>query len=590
MAFLIRTIDQTAAGREIVRESELAQDSITIGRASENDIHLPDLAVEQRHVTIETLPDGTLRAAAIGTLGFAVDRRTVQSAEIDPDTGAELKLGSAILAIDRAENGATRITIRQAPQPETDSDLTRRFALASTLPGNRSMAYGLAAAILLALLAIPIVTHLTRERVEPSVEHSGQVLLDASWNTGPLSLAHKDLKDNCEACHVDPFVSVRDETCMGCHEDIGTHAPDPRIAGGRPPFEPGEALQWSVAAIFNKEGPGSCTACHTEHEGPTRLKPAVDQFCSDCHATLDTRLEDTELGNASDFARLHPQFRPAVFTRLRQEQAERISLSENPREMSGLQFPHDIHLDPQGGPARMAITLPRKQGYGEPLTCSNCHTRDDDGIGFAPVEMETACASCHSLVFDRAGNQAGSGFRSLPHGDVAKLHDRLRNWERAPRRPLVTGRKRPGQFGRGGLYHSDFGRPRPALIGVESALGPSGVCRECHLPATSNGRPDLVPVSLSDRFLMHGFFSHETHEDEECSTCHAADTSGSATDLLLPGVAVCRDCHMDESLAQAEAPATCSTCHSYHQPTLPAPIDPHGKRRDIVAILNRLQR
>lgn len=234
----------------------------------------------------------------------------------------------------------------------------------------------------------------------------------------------------------------------------------------------------------------------------------------------------------------------------------------------------------------MAIGLPRRKGYGEPLTCSNCHTRNADGIGFAPVEMEPACESCHSLVFDRAG----SAFRSLPHGDVAQLQTRLRNWERTPRRPIVTGRKRPGQFGRGGLYQTDFGRPRPALIGAENALGSGGVCRECHLPATTGGRPDLVPVSLSDRFLMHGYFSHETHGAEECSTCHAAESSSSATDLMVPGLAVCRDCHISESAVKAPAPATCSTCHSYHQPAQPAPIDRHGKRRDIVAILNRLQR
>jgi pSer/pThr/pTyr-binding forkhead associated (FHA) protein len=70
VAFLIRTIDFTAAGRELIRDRVVEQTALTIGRASENDIHLPDLAVEQNHVRIVTQPDGTLGVAALGTLGL----------------------------------------------------------------------------------------------------------------------------------------------------------------------------------------------------------------------------------------------------------------------------------------------------------------------------------------------------------------------------------------------------------------------------------------------------------------------------------------------------------------------------------------
>lgn len=53
MAFLIRTIDLTADGREIIRDRAIEKKALTIGRASENDIHLSDLAVEQNHAKIE---------------------------------------------------------------------------------------------------------------------------------------------------------------------------------------------------------------------------------------------------------------------------------------------------------------------------------------------------------------------------------------------------------------------------------------------------------------------------------------------------------------------------------------------------------
>lgn len=88
MAFLIRTIDFTAAGREIIRDRVLEQDALTVGRAAENGIHLPDLAVEQRHVGITRQSDGTLAVTALGTLEFGLDGRMVTEATIDPRTGA----------------------------------------------------------------------------------------------------------------------------------------------------------------------------------------------------------------------------------------------------------------------------------------------------------------------------------------------------------------------------------------------------------------------------------------------------------------------------------------------------------------------
>jgi len=94
MAFLIRTIDFTAAGREIIRDRAIEKTSLSIGRAAENDIHLPDLAVEQRHVGIDLRPDGSLAVAALGTLGFALDGRIVTEGVIDPRTGAEIALGA----------------------------------------------------------------------------------------------------------------------------------------------------------------------------------------------------------------------------------------------------------------------------------------------------------------------------------------------------------------------------------------------------------------------------------------------------------------------------------------------------------------
>lgn len=587
MAFLIRTIDFTATGREIVRERVREGSSLTIGRAAQSDIHLPDLAVELHHARIEPAADSKLQVAALGTLGFTLDGRKTTSALVDPREGAELALGRFLLTIAQDGGGDIAVTIRQQADDATPGPLLRdRFSLAAVLPGKRAVSWGLALAILLAFLAVPIATHLMRERVEPDYRAQGQVVMDASWNSGALSLAHHGLSDNCEACHVDAFVSVRDQTCRACHDDLGDHAQPARLDLGRAPHSLGEGFQWAVAGMMGKEGPGACTACHSEHEGPVRMAPASQQMCADCHGSMDARLRDTQLGNASDFGTHHPEFRAAIFTRFGQDKPQRLALDTQPKERSGLKFPHKLHLDAQGGVARMAIRLGSNAGYGAPLDCRHCHEPNESGIGFAPVSMESACESCHSLVYDRVGPV----FRKLQHGDVEQVLADLRAMDRTTRPAIVTGRARPDRFARGGLYHADFGMPLRSLVGVERALASGGVCGECHLPARRNGRPDVMPVNLPDRFFLHGAFDHHAHRQEECSSCHAAETSRSATDLLLPDLASCRECHEGETVSEADVPSSCAMCHSYHAPGAPMHDGRPGARRDPPALVSRKER
>ncbi len=586
MTFLIRTVDLTAAGREIVRERELAQASVTVGRATSNDIHLPDLAIEQHHLQIEPAPGGRLAITAVGTLGFAVDGRSVIEATCDPREGAEIALGATRLTLSQSGDAPIEITIRPLVKSEAEADAKRSFALEAAMPSKRALSWGLLGAILLAFLAIPVASHVLRAKIEPDIDRPGAVAMDASWSTGKLSRAHHALEDNCEACHVDAFVSVRDESCRTCHEEIGDHAEAPRLALGQAPFGLGDSLQWAVAEAFGKEGPGACTTCHTEHEGPSRMEPASQQFCADCHSSLDQRLTDTGLANAGDFGKAHPEFKPAIFTRLRQEEPVRVSLGDRPREASGLKFPHDVHLDPRGGVARMAIRLGRVEGYGAPLACKDCHQPTRDRIGFEPIEMEQNCGSCHSLVYDRVGTT----FRTLRHGDVAQMQADLRAMDRAPRRPVVTGRSRPGKYAREGIYYSNFGSPLRSLVGVDRALAPGGVCGECHLPALRGGQADVMPVNLPDRYFLNGGFDHAAHRQEKCSTCHKAETSKASTDLLLPNLASCRECHQGENAVKAEVPSSCAMCHSFHAPSGPLPKDHPGQRRENVAVLDRRER
>ena len=582
MTFLVRTIDYTSSGREIIRDRELQQDTLTLGRTPASDVHLPDLALNREHAEIERMEGGTVRVSALGDLGFTLDGKTQRASVVDPRKGAELGFGTFTVEIGKDERGAILLTVQQRRDVNDGPELIDGFALSSALPSKRAMAWTGLAAILIAFLAVPIWSHLNREDAEAGASDIDQVAMDASWSTGSLSVAHHSLEDNCEACHVDAFVSVRDETCLSCHEDIADHAAKPRLALGRGPMSTGDALLWKVAETFGKEGPEACTTCHTEHEGEGRMEPAAQQFCSSCHDTMDTRLTDTALANAADFGTHHPQLQAVVWTQPAQGKQERIPLGGTPQHNDGIKFPHDMHLAPDGGVARMAGSLSR---YGDALQCADCHTPDADKVNFQPIEMEESCESCHSLVYD----QVGGTYRTLRHGDVAQMQADLMAMDRAPRRAITTGRSRPGEFAQGRRYYQDFGRPQAAYIGITRALAPGGVCGECHLPTVTDGRPSVMPVKFRRNFFINGMFDHDAHIQEDCATCHAADTSDAATDLLIPGLETCRDCHEGENAVSADVPSTCAMCHSYHIPSGRKPRDhPEPElRKDEVAMVTR---
>ncbi len=571
MTFRIRTVDRTASGREIVRERVLPDDVLVIGRAAENAIHQPDLAVEQQHLRASLESDGRVRLQALGTLGFRLDGRATDDIAVDPAEGAELELGSFLLEIVRGDDRIVAITVRKAAdEPVDKGQALAGFSLAGVLPGKRGLAWVGLVAILVAFLAVPIWSHATRAPAKPAIGRPGVVMMDASWRTGALSSAHHGLEDQCEACHAEPFVAVRDQTCLACHADIADHAAAPRQALARGPPSGFDKVQWDVAHAFNKPGPGACTDCHTEHEGAGRMEPTRERFCSDCHGALDARLTDTALGNAADFGKLHPQFQAVLTTDRAQRQPVRVSLAAHPRQWDGLRFPHEMHLSNSNGVAQMARRLGARRGYGAPLDCADCHRPTADGVRFLPIDMERDCEACHSLVYDKVGPL----YRTLRHGNVEQMRaDLLALDARAPR---DAGRRRPGEYGT--LYRASFGGPGTALL--SRAMTEQGLCGECHVPAGGRGSLEVMPVRQPARYMIHGWFDHEDHKQEQCTSCHAADTSRSSADLLLPGIAQCRTCHQGESARTAQVPSSCAMCHSYHPRTGAAAAPPRLARRE----------
>ncbi|WP_430413900.1 cytochrome c3 family protein [Parasphingorhabdus sp.] len=574
MTFIVRQIAVTSDGREIIRSNPFDVDQIGIGRSAANAIHLADLAVSPDHAVIRNRDDGHIVVESTSGQGFTLDGRQSQSVTIDPAEGAELGFGGHIITVSADDEG-TIFTVKRidavSDSAETRSEATV-YTLKGLLPSKRVSAWSFVIIALAAFLVWPIYTWATWQGVE---ERSDAFHADTLWSSGDLSSAHHSLENDCQACHVDAFVTVKDSTCLTCHEDDAhDHAKPNRLLTARGEPEGLEQIGAAFASAFNKP-PGRCVECHTEHEGEGVMQPTAQQFCADCHDGMDGRLTDTKLENASDFGITHPQFRPAVLVQPggKNPQRERISLDDNPTEYNGLKFPHDVHLSKTGGVAQMGRRLSAKYDFGPSLVCKDCHTPDPNGVRFEPVDMKEDCSMCHSLAFE----EIGGTIRTLRHGEPSQVRADLRAFYRStgPNRPINLGgieRRRPGADNETRVA-SDYARavrfrPSRANLAISEVFSRGGACYDCHgiTPPTAPGRVDygIKPVTQTDRYMHKGWFSHEAHNDEDCSSCHNAPASKMATDLLLPGIKTCRECHGGEFQTASDVPSTCAMCHDYH--------------------------
>lgn len=573
MTFLLRLISHSAEGREIVRPSRVEGDRLTIGRNPDSDVHLTDLAVALDHAVIERKGPGRLAIRAGEGLYVDLNGKRVREGTIETAAGGDIQIASHLLRIMPADPGADEIAIdvERVTDDEGVSERadTSRFALGSVLPGKRPMAWALGLAILGVFLAWPVWSFFERQAAGATAE---RVHGDGAWISGPLSQAHHFLEEDCTACHEKPFVAVRDSACIECHTGIHDHADPMRLAAARPELGRWGRVQLAFQTTFNLP-PGRCVECHTEHEGPQEMPATAQRFCSDCHAELSAQLPDATIGDAGDFGRSHPEFRPLVLTRWEGEEPvmRRIPLGRNPAETSNLKFPHDLHLAESGGVAQMARRLSPTHGFGQSLDCADCHVPTPDGVRFQPVDMEEDCAMCHSLAFDRVGGTV----RTLRHGAPDQVVADLREFYsgRVPARPQEmssTARRRPSdamgvrtavQYAR-----AVAGSNARAVRAIRGVFSPGGACYDCHrIDAPPPGSLDfeIQPVAFPTRYLQHGWFDHRAHIQEDCSTCHAASASDAATDLMIPGLATCRDCHGGEA-SDTDVPSTCAMCHDYH--------------------------
>ncbi len=615
MSFVIRQIAKRADGGDIIRTRTLDAAEITIGRGTDCDIQLADLGCMLRHARLSQLSDGRVAIEATGGIPIETGGQFVNRADLDIGRTPSVDIASHRLTLSRGETpDSIAITVERTIAATDVADSTSEtgvFSLKTALPSRRGIAWGLVVAILVVGLFLPLWMMSGRSpdlppdmvaaaaappvkagklvpvfaNAEPAGAQAG-LRPDIVWSSGPLSTAHAGLANNCGACHQAAFVSVKDSACIACHKPATTpdHAAPQRMAQGR------VTAAGFVADIHKglNLSDGRCAGCHKEHEGPDGALMVAASFCTDCHQGLSGRLTDTKIANVPDWQG-HPQFRATLVAApsLDRPQFRRVSLAANPRENSGLVYPHDIHQSATNAVANMAVKqgLPTKTGA---LGCAYCHLPDSDRVRFKPINMEDNCAACHDLAFARDGGIV----RTLPHGKPQQVAGIVRDFylsqALSPRAGVQRLRFERRQVGR--VAELETADLRIASVGEARSRGDAaitaifskgGVCADCHA-ITNTGAPSIgerfsvAAVTLADHYLPKGRFPHNKHltfngktGDAACVACHKGGlTSKLSSDVLLPPVGQCRECH--GATTPLIGPVTkvsgsCDTCHGYHE-------------------------
>src|SRR5258706_5111103 len=396
--------------------------------------------------------------------------------------------------------------------------------LASLGLTKRWAAWGLGIAVLLLLLVLPAsrVLHLPSSGVAQTTGAT-----DRMWNPGPVMLAHQTIEKKCDACHEIAFQRVRDAACLECHANIGQHV----------------AADLHPAVLF--EG-ARCATCHREHKGVKATHRDDDAFCVSCHRGLHAKVRGTEVKNATDFAKDHPAFRAVR------------------AEARGLSFPHDKHLDPKGvkSPAKGTVKF----------ECGSCHKPDASQRSFEPVSMAKRCQECHSMQFEPAVTK-----REVPHGRpeeaVAVIEDFYANL--ALQGTPDSFQKAFGVPGEGllrrvgspstGERESALALAKGKARRVATDLFEARVCKQCHEVKGF----EIAPVKISPQRMPHARFDHKAHASTKCVDCHDVARAKSISDVALPKIERCRECHGGSKPAEARLTSNCMLCHGFHNETHP---------------------
>ena len=544
---------ETVRRGRISEARDIDTDRLSLGRGADQDIRLSSRLAGLSHAVIEQGNDGKLRIRAIASNRVLHNGRKLAESVLTP--GDEFSIGNVCFTVREApETYNLRLEIKEPAGRQSKELEDALLASVNTDSGlsNFSMrraAWVLSLAILILFFLIPLAGFVYKPlgiwlRTVP-------LLSDLSWNSGPISSAHSFFAADCNRCHEQAFVSVRDSVCTDCHKDTPHH-----FAEG---FRNVDALESN-----------HCASCHKEHNGSHN--PALirhdKSLCTSCHENIKATAPDTKLADVSDFGDGHPEFKATIMTFADgKSQPVRMPLDRKDRlqEPSNLEFSHAVHLKKTGvkSPDRGAVQL----------ACANCHQPEPGGKYMAKLDFESQCHECHKLNFE-----ADDPKLELPHGDDQRIQTFLDgyyadrtlkgDYHLLPAPRVARERHRPGEA----LPPLEHLEPKEWVSNyvrtVDAEIMRFRVCGKCHTVSLNQGDNQqqfwkVEPVGFSAHRFPKADFNHDKHKNQECTDCHDAEKSKHSEDVLLKGIASCRECHGGTG-ARNKVASTCIDCHGFH--------------------------
>jgi pSer/pThr/pTyr-binding forkhead associated (FHA) protein len=545
MKYLIRFISQNPAGGVEYHDKVVDAPVVTIGRATDQILHLKDKRARLQHAELEEKDDG-VHISTNALAGVTVNGRSQRDARLS--SGDVIEVGANILeVIDPPADVDFAITFELSAEARIE-DLAQDWSAtgpAVTGLSKRKLSWYAVLLVLVLTFVIPAAGLLN-----PTIATvlRGSILPDDGlWLAGPVHSKHSGTSADCENCHTDLFRRVKDSACLECH------------TADRHVSEPAETVL----------GEQRCASCHLEHNEPPSLIKRHQGLCAGCHADMPA---DSPLEEASDFLDAHPRFKVSLLQPSVPDNGEtewnlqHVILSESlASDRSNLKFDHAVHLDEEG------IVTPDGRRV---IDCDECHVLEPGGARMKPIAMDENCSGCHALTFD-----ADDPDREVPHGDPEGVVQVLIEYYSArllgddpdagPQRL-----RRPGRALTRADRDKAAAEARVRAMQIAEDLFERRACVNCHeVGKTGDGQMPwrVEPVRLTESFFPHANFSHLAHDTEltGCDDCHSASDSESAHDVLIPGIETCRDCHGSGNArrnSSTQTASACIMCHSFHFP------------------------